>query len=67
MVSTICFPLIVFGGTEVPIVFIFSFAAPQKTAYREVPSQTGNPLLAGQIAGFEPRTAVSQSGRYRYQ
>jgi hypothetical protein len=68
MVSTIFFSLIVFGGTEVPIVFIFSFAATHKTAYREVPSQmaarlrTGNPLLARQIAGFEPRSAVSQSG-----
>ncbi len=62
------FSLIVFGGTEVPIVLIFSSAAPQRSAYSEVPFQmaahlrTGNPLLAGEIAGFEPRTAVSQSG-----
>ncbi len=48
--------------------FIFSFATPQRTAYREVPSQmavhlrTGSPLLAGEIAPFEPRTAVSHSG-----
>jgi hypothetical protein len=53
---------------EVPIVFIFSSATPQRTAYREVSSQmaahlrTGSLLYAGEIAGFEPRTAVSQSG-----
>jgi hypothetical protein len=33
------FSLIVFGGTEVLIVFIFSSATAQKTVYREVPSQ----------------------------
>jgi hypothetical protein len=45
------FTLIVLGGSEVPIVFfIFSSAAPQRKAYREVPSQmaahlrTGSPL-----------------------
>jgi hypothetical protein len=46
----------------------FFSSAPQRTAYREVPSQiaahlrTGSPLWAGEIAGFEPTTAVSQSG-----
>jgi hypothetical protein len=60
------FSLIVFGGKK-SILFIFSSAAPQRTAYREVPSQmadhlrTGSPLEAGEIVGFEPRTAVSQS------
>jgi hypothetical protein len=47
--------------------FIFSSATPQRTAYSEVSSQkaahlrTGSPLQAGEIAGFEPRTAVLQS------
>jgi hypothetical protein len=47
---TVFFSLIVFGGTEVSIFFLISSAAPQRTAYREVPSQmashlrTGNPL-----------------------
>jgi hypothetical protein len=50
------------------LLFRFSYATPQRTAYREVPSQkaahlrTGGPLYAGEISGFEPRTAVSQSG-----
>ncbi len=50
------------------MVFTFSSAAAQRTAYSEVPFQmaanlrTGNPPQAGEIAGFEPRTAVSQSG-----
>jgi hypothetical protein len=50
------------------LMFIFSSAAPQRTAYSEVLYQmaahlkTGSPLKAGEIAGFEPRTAVSQSG-----
>ncbi len=66
--SPIFYSLIVFGGTEVSNVFIFSSAAPQRTAYREVISQmaaklrTGSPLKTGEIAGFEPRTAVLQSG-----
>ncbi len=48
--------------------FKFSSAAPQRTAYREVPSQmaahlsTGSPLKAGEITGFKLRTAVSRSG-----
>jgi hypothetical protein len=54
------FSLIIFG------VFLnkFSSAAPQRTAFSKVPSQmathlmTGSPLQAGEIAGFEPRTAV---------
>ncbi len=43
-------------------------AASQRTAYSEVPSQmaaylrTGSQLKAGEIAGFEPRNAVLQSG-----
>ncbi len=50
------------------LLYIFSSAAPQRTAYSEVLSQmaahlrTGSPLQAGEIAGFEPRTAVLQSG-----
>jgi hypothetical protein len=46
----IFFSLIVFGGTELPIILHFSSAAPQRTAYSEVPSQmaahlrTGSPL-----------------------
>ncbi len=61
------FSLIFFGGTEVPIVFIFS-GGPSEGSLQEVPSQmaahlrTGNALYAGEIAGPEPRTAVSQSG-----
>ncbi len=50
------------------LLFIFSSAAPQRTAYSKVPSQmaahlrTGSPLYAGEIAGFEPRAAFWQSG-----
>jgi hypothetical protein len=50
------------------LLFIFSSAAPERTAYSKVPSQmtahlrTGSLLKAGEIAGFDPRTAVSQSG-----
>jgi hypothetical protein len=43
------FSLIVFFGTEVPIVFIFSSADPQRTAYREVPSQMADHLRTGNI------------------
>jgi hypothetical protein len=49
------------------LLLIFSSVAPQRTAYREVPSKmaaylrTGSPLKAGEIARFESRTAVSQS------
>jgi hypothetical protein len=49
-VNFFSFFLIFFGGTEVPIILHFSSAAPQRTAYREVPSQmaahlrTGSPL-----------------------
>jgi hypothetical protein len=39
ILENVFFSLIVFGGTDVPIVFIFSSAAPQRTAYRQVPSQ----------------------------
>jgi hypothetical protein len=31
--------LIVFGGPEAPFLYLFSSAAPQRTAYMEVPSQ----------------------------
>ncbi len=47
---------------------LYSPLPPQRTVYREVPSQmaahlrTGSRLWAGEIAGFGPRTAVSQSG-----
>ncbi len=57
-----------FWWNRSPYYFTFSSAAPQRTAYSEVPSQmaahlrTGSPLQAGEIAGFEPRTAVLQSG-----
>jgi hypothetical protein len=50
------------------LLFIFCSAAPQRTTYSKVPSQmaahlrTGSLLKAGEIAGFEQRTAVSQSG-----
>ncbi len=50
------------------LLYIFSSAAPQRTAYSEVPSQMaahlriGNPLYAEEVAGFKPRTAVSQCG-----
>jgi hypothetical protein len=60
------FPLL-FSVEQKSLLFIFSSAAPQRTTYREVPSQmkahlrTGSPLRAGEIAGFEPETAVSQS------
>ncbi len=43
-----------------PFFFLFSSAAPQRTAYSEVPSQmvyhlrTGNPLQDGEISGFQP-------------
>ncbi len=57
-----------FWWNRSPYYFTLSSAAPQRTAYSEVPSQmaahlrTGSPLQAGEIAGFEPRTAVLQSG-----
>ncbi len=63
------FPLIAFGGTEVNF-FIYSSAAPQRTAYSAVTvlSQKAahlrieNPLFDEEVAGFEPGTAGLQSG-----
>jgi hypothetical protein len=45
----IFFSLIDFGGTEVSIVFTFSSAAPQRTAYREVSSQMAAYLRTGSL------------------
>ncbi len=47
--------------------YLFSSAAPQRTAYSEVlskmaaPIRIGSPLYAGQIAGFEPGITGLQS------
>jgi hypothetical protein len=63
-----CFPLIVFDRPEAPFLYLFSSAAPQRTAYSGVPSQMaahpriGSPFLAGEIGGYKPRTAGLQSG-----
>jgi hypothetical protein len=57
-----------FWWTGGPFLYLFSSAAPQWTAYSGVPShmaahaRTGSPLKAGEIAGFEHRTAGLQSG-----
>ncbi len=56
-----------FGGPEALFVYIL-LGRPSEDAYSEVPSQvtahlrTGGPLLAGEIAGYEPRTVSLQSG-----
>ncbi len=63
------FSLIVFAGTQGPIVNILLCRRSEDSrAYKEVPSQmaahlrTGSPLQAGEMAGFEPTTAVLQYG-----
>jgi hypothetical protein len=63
----IFFSLIVFGGTEVPIVYIFLCRPSEDSLQWSAipdgsPSWDSSPLWAGEIAGFEPRTAVLQSG-----
>ncbi len=54
--------LIVLGGTEVPIVYILLSRPSEDSlpSQMEAHLKTGSPLSAGEIAGFEPRTAVSQ-------
>ncbi len=58
---------LVFDGLGVLFVYDL-LCRPQRTAYRELPSQmathlrTGSPLLAGESAGFEARTVGLQSG-----
>ncbi len=60
------FPLIVL--VEHRPLYLFFSAAPQRTAYSEVPFQMaahlriGSPPQAGKIARFKPKTAGLQSG-----
>jgi hypothetical protein len=65
MISKFFSPLIVFSGPEV-LLFIYSSAAPQRTAYSEVTIPEGSPSKDWQstveIAGWKPRTAGLQSG-----